>query len=491
MRPHWVLLPLLSGLIGNVAAQADENDPVISIDDPVPSETASDSTTDAPPTTTDAPPPTTTGGGSESDTTTTVTRTVSGDGGGVTTSFTTTTTVSVIIIAVTESETTTVTSRGDATATSTIYHTSTTVVNLKRGIEFAEAERTAPVAQAEAAPTVDAPAPTATSDDLDIIELMRGRAVAAADLAERADLAKRATITVTATVTEDGDASTVVSTRTATRRTTSSSTTTRVITETEQADATTTVTVTSTIVETSTHVSTGVTEPTSDPGEGNGDGNNNSEEDNGLSTGAKAGIGAAAGVAGLAIIGALVWLCLRRRRDSVKPDHDDMIGASEVPVGAAAAGAAGRRTPSMSHTPSSGGGYAAVPPSNLTAEGYRGTAMGDGRAGYAKPEPYGAAYTRMSANKSVSPATGYSRPTERSSTLRSADQLPEHSTPSEMDSAAASEGRHGSPAAELGAGGTSARWQNPDAAEMDGTSAVPPVNQQNGPVYEMPAHDYR
>ena len=243
-----------------------------------------------------------------------------------------------------------------------------------------------------------------------------------------------------------------------------------------------------------------MTEPTSDPGEGNGDGgdnsnndnnNNNSEEDSGLSTGAKAGIGVAAGIGGLAIIGALIWLCLRRRRDSVKPDHDDMIGASEVPVGAAAAGAAGHRTPPMSHTPSSGGGYAAPPSSNMAAEGYRGTAMGDGRAGYAKPEPYGAAYTRMSANKSVSPVAAYSRPTERGSPLRSADQLPEHSTPAEMDSAAVSGGHRGSPGAELGTGGTSDRWHSPGAAEMDATSAVPPANQQNGPVYEMPAHDYR
>ena len=56
-----------------------------------------------------------------------------------------------------------------------------------------------------------------------------------------------------------------------------------------------------------------------------------------LSTGAKAGIGAGAGVVGLAIIAGLAWFCFKKRRGGPKHDHDDMFGASEVPVGAAAA----------------------------------------------------------------------------------------------------------------------------------------------------------
>ncbi|KAL6852934.1 hypothetical protein ACO1O0_007482 [Amphichorda felina] len=477
MRPHWVLLPLLSGLVGSAAADLAERQisesSVISLDDPLPtsSETEGEATT----TTEDEPTSTT----EEADTTKTVTTTVSGEAGKDTTTFTTITKVITVVSTDTEFETTTVTSSNEETATKTIYETTTVYSDKRRWLQ--EAEPTAPCAEVEATPTNPIPAPTATSVDSAILEIKARAQPAAA-------LEKRAIITVTETKTADGaDGSTVVNTRTATKTTLEVTTATKVITETEQAGAKTTVTVTSTLTETAARVSTGVTEPTDAPTEDNG----SNDDSGGLSVGAKAGIGAGVGVAGLALIVGLIWFCVKRRRSGPKPDHDDLIGASEVPVGAAAAGA-GRRTPPMSHTPSSAGGLAPGPKTNAAPEGYRGTAMGDGRAGYAKPEPYGAAYTRASAyNKSPSPGTAYSRPspTERSSTLRSGDQLPQHSTPTEMEGAGF-EDRHPSPhAAELGSDGAgAARWHNSNAAEIDGHQAV---NQQNGPVYEMPAGDYR
>jgi hypothetical protein len=113
--------------------------------------------------------------------------------------------------------------------------------------------------------------------------------------------------------------------------------------------------------------------------------------------------------------------------------------------------------------------------------------MGDGRAGYAKPAPYGAAYAQPSSTS----------PTNRSSTLNSTspfsptgqtvssignDSLPAHPGPDD---------HHG--AAELGNDGNAAaaRWQNAGAAEMDSTgfghqSTAPPQN-----VYEMPAQNYK
>ena len=486
MRPHWVLLPLLSGLVGSVSTDlpADaQQQGSMTLDDPLPSSTA-ESSTEPEPSSTETGGPTSTDGGDGKDTTTTITTTVTGDAGKDTTSSTTTTIVATVTSTDTEFETTTVTSRDQETATKTIYETTTTYTNKRRWLEAEEAERTAPP-EVEARPTNSIPAPTATSVDPASLEMIKRRAQPAANLA------KRATITVTKTKTVDGaEGSTIVKTLTATKTTVKHTTTTNVITETEQADAKTTVTVTRTLTETAARVSTGVSEPTDAPAN-DGDKGDKGDSSSGLSTGAKAGIGAGVGVAGLALIVGLIWFCVKRRRSGPKPDHDDLIGASEVPVGAAAAGGVGRRTPPMSHAPSSAGGLS-VPGKANVAEGYRGTAMGDGRAGYAKPEPYGAAYTRASAyNKSPSPGTAYSRPTptDRSSTLRSGDHLPEHTTPTEMEGAGF-EDRHPSPmTAELGNDGAgAARWHNSNAAEVDGLQAV---NQQQGPVYEMPAQNYR
>lgn len=494
MRPHWVLLPLLSGLVGGAGADLvpRQTDDIISLDDPQPSasdtggggdSTSTDggtaTTTNEPDPTSTDPTSTETGGGG--DTTTTVTTTVSGEAGKDTTSFTTTTRVSTYTFTDTKFVTATVTSRDQKTATTTVYETTTEVNNNARRWLEVEAERTAPFAEVEAIPTDAGVQPTATADSVNL-EMAKKRAGPAEPAAE---LAKRDTITVTETKTADGgEGSTIVNTRTATKTTTTHVTTTNTLTQTDQADATTTSTVTSTITVTTGDVTTGVTEPTG----GSGDNGDNREASSGLSTGAKAGIGAGAGVAGLAIIGALAWFCLRKRSRGPKPDHDEMIGASEVPVGAAGGAAGGaaaigaaRRTPTT-HTSSSAG----AAKSSLAPEGYRGTAMGDGRTGYAQPETYGAAYTRPSAyNKSVSPGTAYSRPTDRSSTLKSGDVLPEHSTPVEMES----ESRQPSPmTAELGSEGTAGKWQNPDAAEIDGQ---PALNQQSGPVYEMPAQGYK
>lgn len=503
MRSQWLLLPLFSALVGSVGAdlgrrQDTGGDTTTSAGGSLPSTTEGSGET-PPETTTEPPPETTTDSGDDggddgsSDVTTTITTTVGGGGGGST--ETTRTTVSVtrpttIVVVETEFETTTVTEQnGDGTATRTVYETTTVVDNERRAIDIAA--RT--IAQAEAIPTDDAPAPTAVNS---YVEMMKR------EPAVPAHLAKRDTITVIRTVSAGGDdAETVTSTftRTVFDTTTSRSTTTNFITETDEVGATTTETVTSTLTVTSSDVTTGVTEPTETAGDGgNNDGSNDGGGDGGLSTGAKAGIGAGVGVVGLAILVGLGWFCFKKRRSGPKPDHDDMFGSSEVPVGAAAAGgagaagaaAAGRRTPPMSHShsTSTGGGLAPSPAATkpYAAEGYRGTAMGDGRAGYAKPEPYGAAYTRASgiSRSPVSGMTGYSRPTDGSNTMTSGgnDALPEHSTPAEMESVSSPQ------TAELGTGGTAARWENSNAAEIDGQ---PALNTQSGPVYEMPAQPYR
>jgi hypothetical protein len=157
-----------------------------------------------------------------------------------------------------------------------------------------------------------------------------------------------------------------------------------------------------------------------------------------------------------------------------------------VPVG----GPVGGNSPPMSHQTSThhaaaagllGPGGRSVS-SKPSPEGYRGTAMGDGRAGYAKPEPYGAAYAQPSSTS----------PTNRSSTLASttpyspanntvssmgADTLPSHASPTD--------------AAELGNEGNTGRWHSGNATEMDAQG----VGHQSGAlpqnVYEMPAQNYR
>lgn len=492
MRLHWVLLPLLSALAVNahsdLAKRQNDGDSSSS------SSEVSETTT-----TGGGDESTTTTGGGDEDTTVTVTTTVSNEASTESSRVTrTVTSTSTFIEVSTDRETTTVTSRDQATATETEYTTTTiTRSNEKRDLYLIP--RTLEADPTEAVPIT--PAPTATA----VEELKR-------EAQPGPNVFKRATVTETETVTEgNGGETTVVETitRTVVTVTTRQSTTTEVITETEQADASTTITTTRTFTVIVVTGGTSVfTEPETSttggsPAETSGSNNNNDNGGGGLSTGAKAGIGAGAGVAGLAIIAGLAWFCFRKRRGGSKPDHDDMFGSSEVPVGAAAAGA----SRPMTHQPSTSASYTRSPTlPNVAPEGYRGTAMGDGRAGYAKPEPYGSAYTRQSAQappssvSPVSPHTGYSRPTDRNSTLmgssQGGDYLPEHHTPGDMNNAAymgrAASTSPGPQTAELGHDGHGARWQSPGATEMDNT---PAGYHQNGQVpsnvYEMPGPDHR
>lgn len=499
MKVPWLLLPVLSALVGAVDVQRRQNDDESSTSE-APASTTSDSSSDDGGDTTSEPPVSTTSE-SDEDTTVVVTATVTGEAETITTrTYKVTTVTSTRTNTVTELETTTTTERNQPTATSTIWETTTTIINAKRDVgldiftvegEWIEVTATAP---AEAIAMV-------TSEPLNP-EMVKK--------AEPAHLAKRDTVFTTTTVTEGGDDSvttTEVNTRTVVTVDVVDSTSTETVTETEQADASTTVTVTSTRTVTSQEggvITSDEPLPTTSSGSDGSDGGNNGNDDGGLSTGAKAGIGAGAGVAGLVVIGALGWFCLKRRRSGPKPDPDDFLGASEVPVGAGAAGGVDRATshhsqPTMSQGPSNplngGGGY--IPPKrnslhqNAMMEGYRGTALGDGRAGYAKPEPFGSAYAVPHNKLSPSPGTTNSYPTNRSSTL-GADTLPEHSTPAEADSARgpsppSATSPHAPPSAELGPGGYSARWQNPDAQEMD----TSPANHHTGPVYEMAGQNYR
>ncbi|EHK44187.1 hypothetical protein TRIATDRAFT_257827 [Trichoderma atroviride IMI 206040] len=102
-------------------------------------------------------------------------------------------------------------------------------------------------------------------------------------------------------------------------------------------------------------------------------------------------------------------------------------------------------------------------------EGYRGTALGDGRAGYAKPEPYGSAYNTPSptttAANTVSPVS-----------FPSAQLAPAQLAPAHAD------------AAELGNDNLNAnKWHDSNAAEIDGNAVM---GHQSGPVYEMPTQTY-
>lgn len=495
MRPQWVLLPLLSTL-----AAADlvvRQTPGTSVS----SSSSEDETTSPTPTPTD-------GGGDDDDddddgdVTTTITTTVpaSGDASTSTKTVRVTSTVTVVQTS-TDFRTVTVTSEDEETATSTVYETTTQWVtrdanadNAKRELE--PAQTIAAPAQVAAVAT-DAPVPTPTPEVVDV-------RVVGLEMAKRIELARRDTITSVVTVTGESDASSVVetSTQTLTSSTTTQTVTTRTVTETFQANAKTTTSVTSTLTVTSTSVSTGVTGPTETSDGGNsGNGDGSGDDSGGLSTPAKIGIGVGVGVGALAILAGLLFFCLRRRRSGPKPEHDDLIGASEVPVGAAAGGAgagagaaavaAGRRgTPPMSQTPSSPGA------SNLTPEGYRGTAMGDGRAGYAKPDPYGAAYNRAPPHSKspVSMSSGYGTPATQAGALAAGDHLPQHTSPSDMDRSSphgvSAQGVSPAPAgvSELPHDGGAARWQNPEAAEIDGQ---PAMSHQSGPVYEMPTESYR
>lgn len=444
-----------------------------------------DSTTESSPTTTDS-----------GDTTTTRTVTVT-DADVKTVSRLTTvmrTITSTVVVTSTVFDTTTVTSSDAETATTTVYTTTTEWANEKRAINLAP--RTV---GGYGEPVVEDPVPTITSVPESFENEHYGLR------AFRRGLHKRATITelVTVTVGEDSG-KTVFSTVARTVISTVSKETkiTKTITETEQAGAKTTVTATSTLTITSTRVTTGVIRtatvaPSGDYGAaGTGvpepDNTTSGGDEGGLSTGAKAGIGAGAGVAGLLAIAALIWFCVKKRRnDKHKAEYDDVFGSSEVPVGGPVRGSG--TTPNMSQvspvTAASTLAPSRNPTKGSTPEGYRGTALGDGRAGFAKPQPYGRAYMPASPETNysrttggdnmggVSPETNYAR-------AAGAEQGSPNFAAAEMHSPANT--------AELASDSAAARWHQNDAAEIDGNQVTsahgssPPAN-----VYEMPAQPYR
>ncbi|KAI9147669.1 hypothetical protein HJFPF1_12699 [Paramyrothecium foliicola] len=475
MRLPWALL--LGAIVGAQAQQIVERQ-----DESSSAPASEPATSSAPPpeTSSSAPPASTSSSGGDDDdddVDTTVFQTVTVTNNdvetvsSVTTVFTTSTTT--VVVTITEFETTTVTGN-EETSTTTVIETSTHWVE-KRAIDLAPR-------------TLDADDGLAAAPAL-YTTIPHDFAAVAHPLPGAHELAKRATVTqaTTVTVDGDGDATTVLSTvrRQVITTEESSTTSVSVITSTVQANARTTVTTTSTLVVTSTSVSSGGIRTTdADPessSDANPDNNSGSSGGGGLSTGAKAGIGAGVGVAGLIIIGALIWFCVKRRR-TTKAEHDDLIGASEVPVGGPVGSG---HTPSTTAHHSAAAAFLApnrtsTKPSH-SPEGYRGTAMGDGRAGFAKPAPYGSAYAGAGA---VSPVTAYSQPTDyshqptdRSSTLvsHSPDGLPEHPTPQ-------------SAVAEMDQGGHAGRWHDANAAEID---SRPAMSHQSGPVYEMPSQSYR
>ncbi|KJZ76800.1 hypothetical protein HIM_03677 [Hirsutella minnesotensis 3608] len=417
------------------------------------------------------------GGGNGADTT--VTRTVTVTGGG---DASTTTTFNVVTSTVTTTttffSTEFITSNGE-TATSTIYVTSTEIVDQKvrRTLDAGLAPRTAAPAPAPAEPT-----PALHLDQ-------RARAGPEADLRRRrVILFKRATVTVTSTTTVGGGNSVVTVTGSSTFVTILPTVITNVITSTVFANARTTVTTTSVIKITSTRVALTAPDGSATTIGSNGggvsgvSGNSRSGDDgDGLSSGAKAGIGVGVGAVGLAFLAA-IGFCVWRRRRNPKPVHDDFMGASEVPVGGPS-GSTGHDARPMSETTSAGGYLAATPSHSLkkhgaSPEGYRGTAMGDGRAGYAQPASYGAAYATPSRSTTMTNQ-------HRNSLVPGGDQLPRHPTPagSSMISPAAegtAELGHDNPATTV--------WHNHGAAEIDGQAVM---SHQSGPVYEMPTQSYR
>jgi len=176
----------------------------------------------------------------------------------------------------------------------------------------------------------------------------------------------------------------------------------------------------------------------------------------------------------LAVLGVILWCCLKKRNKPSKSEIDDMFGSSEVPVG----GVRGNNTTSPHMTQANHGVESGLAPGRTAtkSEGYRGTAIGDGRTGYAKPNPYGAAY-----NNAGSPETAYSR-TATASPGRE-DRLPLHPSAAEMDSPANT--------AELGNDNVAAdKWHNNNAAEIDSHPVTRPAAQAEH-VYEMPAQPYR
>ncbi|KAI8668871.1 hypothetical protein NCS57_00700200 [Fusarium keratoplasticum] len=454
----------------NEPAETTNNEPT---SEPEPTE---DSTTESSPTTTDSGD-------------TTITRTVTITDADVKTVSQQTTVMrtitSTVLVTSTAFETTTVTSSDAETATKTVYATTTVWANEKRALNLAP--RTVgsydELIFEEPAPTITSVPESFNNEHYGLRAFRRG-------------LEKRATITklVTVTVGEDSD-KTVVNTvaRTVISTVSKETKVTKTITETEQAGAKTTVTSTGTLTITSTRVTTGVVQTVTVASSGDygsagtgvpeSDNNNSSSsggDDGGLSTGAKAGIGAGAGVAGLLIIGALIWFCVKKRRnDKHKAEYDDVFGSSEVPVGGPVSGSG--TAPNMSQvsptTASSTLAPSRNPTKGSTPEGYRGTALGDGRAGFAKPQPYGRAYMP------ASPETNYSR-TTGGDNMGGVSPETNYSRAAEMHSPANT--------AELASDSAAARWHQNDAAEIDGNQVTsahgssPPAN-----VYEMPAQPYR
>ncbi|KOS18222.1 hypothetical protein ESCO_002748 [Escovopsis weberi] len=361
--------------------------------------------------------------------------------------------------------TVTVTNSNEDTATKIVYSTTTVTVNKKRSLS-----------QDLPTPALNAPAhveavPTGTP---------------LADIPARRGLEKRATkvVFVTVTVTGKGGATTITNTlhKTVVSTTSAATTTTSTITSTEQINAKTTITTTSVLTVTSTIVSNGLgptitdsspsSEPTSPAAAGSdGSSGGGGSSSKGLSTGAKIGIGVGAGAGGLAILGSLLWLVMRRRNHGYSPDPDDLVGASEVPIGPSS------HPPVMGGTMSSNAAAASAllgtgrhPPGKpVSAEGYRGTAMGDGRAGFAKPDTYSAPYPSVSpAPTSVSPVYGLPPKGPEAGVVAHSETLN---------------------TAELGTdGGAGNKWYDPNASEID---SRPIMSHQSGPVYEMPTQNYR
>ncbi|ENH72899.1 hypothetical protein FOC1_g10009637 [Fusarium oxysporum f. sp. cubense race 1] len=346
---------------------------------------------------------------------------------------------STVVVTSTAFDTKTVTSSDAETATTTTYVTSTKWANEKRALDLAPRTIGGVELVAPALPTYT----TTTSAPPHFNAQIEGEHYGLR--AFRRGLHKRATTTTTVTVTEGGGDSdtTVFNTVSRTVISTVSSQTkiTKTITETEQA-------------------------------------------------GAKAGIGAGVGVAGLAIIAGLLWFCLRKRRNAKnKAEYDDVFGASEVPVGGRGGGgaaAAAGTSPHMSQTTAAASTLA--PSRNTTkSEGYRGTALGDGRAGFAKPQQFGRSYMPVSPETNYSRTAGsdqaYSATTPENNYAHPVGGSPNHNA-AEMYSPANT--------AELASDSAATKWHQNDAAEIDGNQVssargtAPPEN-----VYEMPAQPYR
>ncbi|KAF5017179.1 hypothetical protein F66182_10921 [Fusarium sp. NRRL 66182] len=382
---------------------------------------------------------------------------------------------STVVVTSTAFETETVTSDAE-TATETEYVTSTRWANERRAVDLAPRtvggeEFMAPIARR---------APEITTIPADFVPERYGEEYGLRAF-RRGLLHKRATVTEFVTVTEGDDTDTTIFntiSRTVISTVSRETEITSTITETEAAGASTTVTVTSTLVVTSTRVTTGVVRtatvaPSGEYGPAGTGGADSDDSDGssgsssgGLSTGAKAGIGAGAGVAGLVILGGLLWFCLKRRSNKQKnAEYDDVFGASEVPVGGGG-GAAGT-SPHMAQVSPVTAASNLTPARNTTTssnEGYRGTALGDGRAGFAKPQQFGRSYMN------VSPETNYSRPSDQA-----------------LSAVSPATGY-----TELASDSAATKWHQTNAAEIDGNQVssargtAPPEN-----VYEMPAQTYR